>query len=90
MHLRGLPNHQQVPEEWVCLHASGIGEPKPLLSEGRLSSGEGQTSRGTYEPGAAWESMRELRAPGMDDDTGQQLRPQVPNGTGQGPTGFSQ
>lgn len=90
MHLRGLPIHQQVPEEWVCLDASGIREPKPLLSEGRLSSGEGQASRGMCEPGAAWESLRELRAPGMDNDTGQQFCPQVPNGTGQGPTGFSQ
>lgn len=53
MHLRGLPIHQQVPEEWVCLDASGIREPKPLLSEGRLSSGEGQASRGMCEPEGA-------------------------------------
>lgn len=73
-----------------------MGAPRYFWNWGSRAAALPGVSQQWEEPGAAWadsgawESLRELSALGTDDDIGQQLPSQVPDGAGQGPTGFSQ
>lgn len=85
VHVRGRPS--AVPEEWVHLDTSGIGEPGSCSPRGLSAVGRARGCLGRLrclgEPEGA-------QCPGHRRWHGQQPPSQVPDGAGRGPTGFSQ